>query len=467
MNSPECPSHPLRLRFTRPLYSSIPRMWTPPSIAPSKPVPARTWLPATCSGEIVTASSPTRSGISGVWPHTSKTSLQQRCSAAPKNGPSKPPRQPVSPANPKIADSLPAQHQRRAVCFCKPYSVPFASVTVDWQLVPLLACASDPKVQLDPPSPLSFCSLRHHRSEFLRSPRSRRAHRAHPQRVPSHRHTDRPPRQRLHLDLRPDRPPAWPHRGFRQPQEAASRRHPHLVFADRVRSLRRQLHHAALLPHRCRHRRSRLRSCRNQLAWRPLSAGQALPRPRPVHVVLASPRCAQLLLQWASSPGLRLACRNDLAPPSPAAPCPRPSPTAPTPPRRQPNLPGTSRSEFHVDHPAHPHPVVDHRFRRATDFQYVRHCHISSRVPQPRSRTFTRLVWDRKRRRVYHRRPNWLRPCWLSRRRCHPPPKRWPAAHRRPHLACRRAPRLFRRAPAGRLPSRPCYFPRADLLFAH
>jgi len=47
------------------------------------------------------------------------------------------------------------------------------------------------------------------------------------------------------------------------------------------------------------------------------SAGQALPRPRPVHVGRASRRCAQLLLQWASSPGLRLACRNDLGRRSP------------------------------------------------------------------------------------------------------------------------------------------------------
>src|ERR1700738_3466965 len=200
MNSPECPSRLRRPRFTRTLCLSIPKMWTPPSIAPSKPVPARTWLPTTCSGEIVTASSPTRSGISGVWPHTSRTLLQQRCSAAPKNGPSKPLRPPVSPANPKIADSLPAQHQRAGSLFLETMVCSLATVTVDWQLVPLLAFASDQRIQLDPPSPLSSCSLRHQRSEFLRSPRSRRAHRAHPKRVPSHRHTDRAPRQRLHLD---------------------------------------------------------------------------------------------------------------------------------------------------------------------------------------------------------------------------------------------------------------------------
>src|ERR1700680_716516 len=112
--------------------------------------------------------------------------LRKRCSAAPKNGPSKWPKPRATPANSKNSGfHCPPSAIGRAVLFSRlPLSV---RLTFDFLLLPLVAFASARKIQLiESPCFLRSRSLRHQHLKFLRPHCPRSPHRAYPQRVPPH-----------------------------------------------------------------------------------------------------------------------------------------------------------------------------------------------------------------------------------------------------------------------------------------
>jgi len=220
------------------------------------------------------------------------------------------------------------------------------------------------------------------------------------------------------------------------------------------------------IPHRCRHRRSSAALLPQPVGLATSFAGQALPASSPVHVGRASRRCRSASSSWASSrltagvaamilaaaPALLLVPALLLLPAEPSA---APAKFARHLSFRVPRGPSCASP-----------PCGGSSLSGALLISICTHCHISSRVPQHAFTDFHLASSGTVSGVVYI--TGGLTGCalsWLFRGRRHSPPKRWPAANRLRNLAGRSPARLFRRAPAGRLPARRWLFPHADLLF--
>ena len=150
-------------------------------------------------------------------------------------------------------------------------------------------------------------------------------------------------------------------------------------------------------------------------------AGATLSRPRALHARRSCRRLARLFLQRPDRPGLRLARRNGPGRRARYIACSGSAlaPRAAAWPQR--NSSGAAQARFDVERAADSHTVVDYRFRRPAQFQYVCLRDVPARVSEPRSRSLAGGLRHHLWRRLFFRRRERL-PC----RRWPPPCSRSP-----------------------------------------